>query len=54
MNNPEIAVYIAIDNPKNCVNYGDKLVSPIIGQVIEQSLNYLKIPRDHDNQTEKT
>ena len=53
MNNPEIAVYIAIDNPKNCVNYGGTVVSPLIGQVIEQSLNYMNIPRDYDNQIEK-
>ena len=53
MNDPEIAVYIAIDNPKNCVNYGGTVVSPLIGQVIEQSLNYLNIPRDYENQIEK-
>ena len=53
MNNPEIAVYIAIDNPKNCVNYGGTVVSPLIGQVIEQSLNYLNIPRDYENQIDK-
>ena len=53
MNNPEIAVYIAIDNPKGTNNYGGTVVSPLVGQVIEQSLNYLKIPRDYDNQIEK-
>ena len=32
---------------------GGTVVSPLIGQVIEQSLNYLKIPRDYENQIEK-
>ena len=34
MNNPEIAVYIAIDNPKGTNNYGGTVVSPLVGQVI--------------------
>ncbi len=53
MNDPEIAAYIAIDSPVGTNNYGGTVVSPLIGQVIEQSLNYLKIPRDYDNQINK-
>ena len=32
---------------------GGTVVSPLIGQVIEQSLNYLNIPRDYNNQINK-
>ena len=53
MNDPEIAVYIAIDSPIGTNNYGGTVVSPLIGQVIEQSLNYMNIPRDYNNQINK-
>ena len=32
---------------------GGTVVSPLIGQVIEQSLNYMNIPRDYNNQINK-
>ena len=32
---------------------GGTVVSPLIGQVIEQSLNYMNIPRDYNNQMKK-
>jgi len=53
MNNPEIVCYLAIDNPKNVVQYGGTVAAPLVGQILEQSLNYLKIERDYKNQIEK-
>ena len=53
MNNPRIAVYLAIDHPKNVVQYGGTVAAPLVGEVIEQSLNYLGVKRDYENQIEK-
>ncbi len=53
MNNPRIAVYLAIDHPKNVVQYGGTVAAPLVGEIIEQSLNYLGVERDYENQIEK-
>lgn len=53
MNNPEIVVYLAIDNPKNCIQYGGTVVAPIVGDIIEEALNYLGVKRDYSNQINK-
>lgn len=53
MNDPEIVCYLAIDNPKNTVQYGGTVAAPLVGQILEQSLNYLQIERDYENQIEK-
>lgn len=53
MNNPKIAVYLAIDHPKNVVQYGGTVAAPLVGQVIEQTLSYLNVNRDYENQIEK-
>jgi len=37
-NDPEIVVYIAIDNPKETVQFGGVVAAPIVGTVIEDSL----------------
>ncbi len=53
MNNPRIACYLAIDNPKNTVQYGGTVAAPLVGQIMEQALNYLGVERDYENQIEK-
>ncbi len=53
MNNPEILVYIALDKPKDCVQYGGVVAAPLVGEIMEQSLTYLGINRDYENQIEK-
>lgn len=53
MNAPKILCYLAIDNPKNCVQYGGTIAAPLVGQIMEQSLNYLGVERDYENQIEK-
>lgn len=53
MNNPEILCYLAIDKPNNCTQYGGVVASPLVGQIMEQSLSYLGVKRDYENQIEK-
>lgn len=36
--NPEIVVYVAIDNPKNSTVFGSTIAAPIVGQIIEDTL----------------
>ena len=53
MNDPEIVCYLAIDNPKGVVQYGGTVAAPLVGEILEQSLNYLGVERDYKNQIEK-
>ena len=53
MNNPKIVCYLAIDNAKNTVQYGGTVAAPLVGEIMEQALNYLGIQRDYENQIEK-
>ena len=53
MNDPEILCYLAIDKPQNCVQYGGTVAAPLVGEIMEQSLTYLGIDRDYENQIEK-
>ncbi len=53
MNDPEILCYLAIDKPQNCTQYGGVVAAPLVGEILEQALSYLKINRDYDNQIDK-
>ncbi len=53
MNDPDILCYLAIDKPNNCVQYGGTVAAPLVGEIMEQSLTYLGIERDYENQIEK-
>lgn len=35
---PELIVYVAIDNPKHSTQFGGVIAAPIVGQIIEDSL----------------
>lgn len=49
---PEIVVYVAIDNPKNTVQFGGVVAAPIVGNIMEDSMRALGVePRK--NQIEK-
>ncbi|MDF0725283.1 stage V sporulation protein D [Cytobacillus sp. S13-E01] len=49
---PQIVVYIAVDNPKGTVQFGGVVAAPIVGNIMEDSLRALGIePRK--NQIEK-
>lgn len=45
---PEIVVFLAIDNPKDTVQFGGLVVAPIVGTIIEDSLSSLNIKRRSD------
>ena len=40
-NDPEIVVYIAIDNPKHVSQFGGVIAAPIVGQIIEDSAPFI-------------
>lgn len=42
---PEILVYVAIDNPKDVVQFGGVVAGPIVGTIIEDSLSAMGIKR---------
>lgn len=42
---PEIVVYVAIDNPKDTVQFGGVVAAPIVGTIIHDSLTALNIPK---------
>ncbi len=43
--NPQVVVYIAIDNPKGTVQYGGTTVGPISKSVLKDSIKALDIPK---------
>ncbi|SHN14992.1 stage V sporulation protein D [Gracilibacillus kekensis] len=47
-NDPEIVVYVAVDNPKNVVQFGGVVAAPIVGNIIDDSLRALGIPKQKD------
>lgn len=52
MNNPELVVYVAIDNPKNTIQYGGVVAAPIVREVMQEALPILGI-KPQSNQIEK-
>ena len=53
MNDPKAVVYLAIDNPKNTIQYGGVVAAPMVGEIFEQILPLLKVKKDYKNQIEK-
>ncbi|MGP4040398.1 stage V sporulation protein D [Gracilibacillus sp. D59] len=47
-NDPEIVVYVAVDNPKDVVQFGGVVAAPIVGSIIEDSLRALGVPKQND------
>lgn len=49
---PQIVVYVAVDNPKNAIQFGGQVAAPIVGNIIEDTMRVLGVePRK--NQLEK-
>lgn len=46
--NPEIVVYVAIDNPKNTIQFGGKVAAPIVGTILEDSLRSMGVEPQTD------
>jgi stage V sporulation protein D (sporulation-specific penicillin-binding protein) len=49
---PQLVVYIAVDNPKGTVQFGGVVAAPIVGNIMEDSLHALDI-KPRKNQVEK-
>lgn len=41
---PEIVVYLAVDNPKGTVQFGGVVSAPIVGTIIDDSLRAMEVP----------
>ena len=52
IDNPKIVLYVAMDNPKNCVQYGGTTVAPIARNMLSQILPAMGI-QQVENQREK-
>lgn len=49
---PQIVIYVAIDNPKETVQFGGVVAAPIVGKIIGDSLRAMGVEK-RDNQIEK-
>lgn len=49
MDDPQIGIYIAIQNPHNVIQYGGTTVGPMVKEVMSESLQFLKI-KQRENQ----
>ena len=52
MNDPKTVVYLAIDNPKNTIQYGG-VVAPMVGEIFKQILPLMKVEQGFENQIDK-
>ncbi|GGH74491.1 stage V sporulation protein D (sporulation-specific penicillin-binding protein) [Pullulanibacillus pueri] len=44
-NDPQIVVYVAIDNPKNTIQFGGQVAAPIAGKIIADSLQAMGVKK---------
>jgi stage V sporulation protein D (sporulation-specific penicillin-binding protein) len=52
---PQIVLYVAVDNPKGTVQFGGTVAAPIVGDIMEESLRVLEVePRDNQIEKEMT
>jgi stage V sporulation protein D (sporulation-specific penicillin-binding protein) len=42
---PQVVVYIGVDNPKNTVQFGGVVAAPIVGKIIEDTLSYMGVEK---------
>lgn len=43
MDDPSLAVYISIENPKNCIQYGGTTVGPMVKEVLGDAIGFMNI-----------
>ena len=53
MNDPKAVVYLAIDNPKNTIQYGGVVAALMVGDIFEQILPILGVKKDYKIQLRK-
>ena len=51
--NPKVVVYVAIDNPKGVIQYGGTVAAPVAKNILEDTINALKIPKSEEAQEKK-
>ncbi|RUL55908.1 MULTISPECIES: penicillin-binding transpeptidase domain-containing protein [Lysinibacillus] len=52
-NNPEVVVYVAVDNPKGSLVFGSTIAAPIVGQIIEDIAPIIGLDVNREGQLEK-
>lgn len=48
MDDPQIGIYISIQNPHNAIQYGGTTVGPMVKEVMSEALQFLKIEKRSD------
>ena len=48
IDDPQIVIYMALDAPKNNVQYGGTVVAPLVKNALEDILVYLEVPKSED------
>ncbi|RKQ19704.1 stage V sporulation protein D [Ureibacillus endophyticus] len=51
--NPEVVVYVAVDNPKGSLIFGSTIAAPIVGQIIEDIAPKIGLEVNREGQLEK-
>ncbi|MDT9027486.1 stage V sporulation protein D [Rossellomorea yichunensis] len=51
---PEIVVYLAVDNPKGTIQFGGQVAAPIVGNIIKDSLSALGVKKRKDQIEKET
>jgi len=52
---PQIVVYVAIDNPKGTIQFGGTVAAPVVGKIIEDAMRVLEVePRKYQIEKEMT
>lgn len=49
---PQIVVYVAVDNPKGTIQFGGTVAAPIVGKIMDDSLQAMNV-KPRKNQIEK-
>jgi len=47
-NDPEIVVYVAVDNPKHVLQFGGVIAAPLVGEIIEDSAPFIGFDYNKD------
>ena len=52
-NDPQIIVYVAIDNAKGITQYGGTIAAPVVSELLDNALPYLGVKKTPQKQTKK-
>ena len=53
MDDPQLVVYTAIDNPKGVRQFEGTYAAPIVRNIMDSALHYMKIPKRKDQMTKE-